>query len=228
MHLSPSTARRAAFFDLERTLTPHAVEQAVGTAMWRRGELPTSAVLRMAWAYVRYDLGLISDFEAIKRSGAVGFAGRDHARDVALYSAWWAESGRDAVYPEARAAVAAFHAAGVPVWIVSSTYDFMVAPYASELGCAGYFGTTLEVVDGRCTGRLVGTVWHQELKARALREVSEAHGIDLSESWAFGDSVNDTAMLRAVGHPKVVNPGRTLGRLATERGWEVLRWGRAP
>ncbi|MFZ5481839.1 MAG: HAD family hydrolase [Myxococcota bacterium] len=225
MRVEPSTSRRGAFFDLERTLTRHAVEQAVGTASWRRGDLPTSGALRMAWAYLKYDLGLVGEFEALKRAGAVVFTGRDHARDVAQFLAWFAEEGRAAIFPEARAAVDAFRAGGVPVWIVSSTYDFMVAPYARELGCAGFFGCSLEVVDGRCTGRIAGTIWHQETKARAVREVAAAEGIDLAQSWAFGDSVNDEAMLRAVGRPKVVNPGRALRRRAEERGWEVLRWG---
>jgi len=57
-----------------------------------------------------------------------------------------------------------------------------------------------------------------------VREIAVREGLDLSRCTAFGDSVNDRYMLEAVGHPRAVNPDRTLGRLARERGWTVLRW----
>jgi len=34
-------------------------------------------------------------------------------------------------------------------------------------------------------------------------------------------------LLEEVGHPVVVNPDRPLARVAAERGWEVVDWGRA-
>jgi hypothetical protein len=47
-------------------------------------------------------------------------------------------------------------------------------------------------------------------------------GIDLSESYAYTDSVTDEPMLRAVGHPVAVNPDRDLARVAREEGWPIL------
>ena len=55
-------------------------------------------------------------------------------------------------------------------------------------------------------------------------EMARSEDIDLSESFAYSDSVTDVPMLEAVGHPVVVNPDSDLERLAVERGWEIRRF----
>jgi len=60
--------------------------------------------------------------------------------------------------------------------------------------------------------------------ALAMRELAEREGYDLATSYAYSDSITDVPMLEAVGHAVVVNPDRTLRRLAVERGWEVARF----
>ena len=217
-------SRRGAFFDLEKTLTPHAVEQVTALEFHRRGELSLAQILRVIWIYVRYDLGFIADFDAMKRSGAPVFGGRDAARDVLVFRDYFETHLRPAIYPDALAAVRAHQAAGDEVYLISATYGFMVEPYAALLGTTGWRGTTLEVVEGRCTGRITGIIPHQEKKAELVRDIARDRGLDLALSAAYGDSMNDVAMLSAVGHPFVVNPGKKLARLAADRGWATLRW----
>ena len=68
-----------------------------------------------------------------------------------------------------------------------------------------------------------GPFTYREGKARALRELAAAEGIDLAASWAYSDSESDLPMLRLVGNPVAVNPDTELGRIARAEGWEVLR-----
>ena len=56
--------------------------------------------------------------------------------------------------------------------------------------------------------------------------VAEADNLDLSTSWAYSDSISDLPMLEAVGHPVVVNPDSALAKLASDRGWQVMRFDR--
>jgi HAD superfamily hydrolase (TIGR01490 family) len=217
--------KQAAFFDLERTLTRDATEQVVALAMARRGRLPWSSLARVLWIYLKYDLHLLTDFEAMKRSGARVFTGRDHAEDLTLLADLFASRLRAAIYPEAAALVQRMLAAGFFVAIVSSTYRFMVEPYARHLGAGAWFGCDLELDGaGRCTGAITGTIYHQERKGQAVDELARQHGLALAHSYAFGDSPNDVPMLERVGHPVLVNPGGKLGRLAADRGWTVARW----
>ena len=75
--------------------------------------------------------------------------------------------------------------------------------------------------DGVYTGRAVRPL-HAENKARCIQEL----GYDLGESTAYSDSHTDLPFLEAVGHPVAVNPDRALRRIAGERGWPVLEFGR--
>jgi HAD superfamily hydrolase (TIGR01490 family) len=199
--MASTGTRRAAFFDLERTITREAAEQEGALEFFRRGEAPLSAVVRVALIYLRYDLGLIADFDAMKRSGARVFEGRDHARDVRLLEDHFERHMKHAIHPEAVARIEEFKRENVPDHIVSSTYLFIVAPYARYLGVDSYYGTQLEVIDGRTTGRIVDRIYHQRHKAQLVEEIAQRDGVELEESYAFGDSVNDREMLEKVGHP---------------------------
>ena len=89
----------------------------------------------------------------------------------------------------------------------------------------GAVGSVSEVVDGHYTGRAGGPFTYREGKAQAIRELAEREGIDLAASWAYSDSESDLPMLRAVGHPVAVNPGRgaRAGRARGGLGGPALR-----
>src|SRR3954453_20775280 len=89
----------------------------------------------------------------------------------------------------------------------------------------GGIGTAYEVgEDGLFTGELGGAFMYGEGKVEAISRFADEHGIDLDESFAYSDSASDLPMLRAVGHPVVVNPDEELARIAREQGWRVMRF----
>ena len=59
-----------------------------------------------------------------------------------------------------------------------------------------------------------------------MRELAASEALDLSASTAYSDSGSDLPFLEAVGRPVAVNPDKELRRVADERGWPVLRFGR--
>ncbi len=73
-------------------------------------------------------------------------------------------------------------------------------------------------------GRLAGEWLNGAAKARALHSLAARCELDLSRSFAYGDSAGDIAMLAAVGNPRAVNPAFSLRRIARARGWPVERW----
>jgi hypothetical protein len=79
----------------------------------------------------------------------------------------------------------------------------------------------MTVRDGHYTGEVACYAFGEE-KARALRDLAEQRAYDLSESFAYSDSITDLPMLEAVGHPYAVNPDRGLRREAVRRGWPIL------
>jgi HAD superfamily hydrolase (TIGR01490 family) len=134
---------------------------------------------------------------------------------------------RPLVYAEPLRLVQHHRERGERVYVVSATLQEIVEHIAVDLGFDGAIGSTCEVVDGVYTGRSLRAA-HGEGKARALRELAAADGLDLAASTAYSDSYSDLPFLEAVGHPVAVNPDRKLRRVARARGWPTLRFsGRA-
>jgi putative phosphoserine phosphatase/1-acylglycerol-3-phosphate O-acyltransferase len=106
------------------------------------------------------------------------------------------------------------------VLATTTPYD-MVAPLAERLDIDDVVATRYAVRDGVYTGGLDGEfVWGRG-KLSAVRRWAEAHGVELSDSWAYSDSVFDVPLLSAVGHPCAVNPDLRLQAVATLRRWPV-------
>ena len=101
--------------------------------------------------------------------------------------------------PGAEALVAALHAAGWPVGLVSGGFLELVEPLASRLGIPFVRANRLEVAAGRLTGRVSGPVVDRAAKAVALRELAALHQVPLERTVAIGDGANDLEMLATAG-----------------------------
>ena len=99
-----------------------------------------------------------------------------------------------------------------------------MTPLADYLGADHILSMSLRKQDGRFTGELMSPPLGEEEKARVVRAFAKKHGIELAGSFAYGDSRADLPMLRCVGTPVVVNPGKTLRQIATESGWTICEW----
>ena len=130
------------------------------------------------------------------------------------------------VYPQMLTVAYGHQDAGRRVYIATASSQQMADMLSYVLGFDGGIGARSEVVDGRFTGRDQGEFTYREGKAARIRELAAAEAIDLRASYAYSDSESDLPMLRLVGHPVAVNPDAELERVATDEGWEILRFER--
>jgi phosphoserine phosphatase len=101
--------------------------------------------------------------------------------------------------PGAEELIAELGRRGWPVALVSGGFVEVVGPLASRLGITRYRANTLEVVDGRLTGRVEGEIVDRAVKARTLRELAAELGVPMERTLAIGDGANDLDMLAAAG-----------------------------
>ena len=94
-----------------------------------------------------------------------------------------------------RELVAAVHARGGSVGVVSGGFHEVLDPLAADLGIDLWRANRLEVVDGALSGRTVGPIVDAGAKAAALREWAAETGIPLSATIAIGDGANDLEMM---------------------------------
>ena len=88
--------------------------------------------------------------------------------------------------------------------------------------------TELEEIDGKFTGRPMGTPCFREGKVTRLEAWLAAHGQSIKsieKSTFYSDSHNDLPLLEQVTHPVAVDPDAHLRAQATARGWPVMSLG---
>jgi phosphoserine phosphatase len=95
--------------------------------------------------------------------------------------------------------IAAVHAAGGAVAVVSGGFHEVLDPLAESLGLDHWRANRLGVADGRLTGTVSGPIIDPQSKADALTEWAGARGIPLSRTVAVGDGANDLRMMEIAG-----------------------------
>jgi HAD superfamily hydrolase (TIGR01490 family) len=120
-------------------------------------------------------------------------------------------------------AVQDLRASGHVILLASACPQEIASAIGAKLGGDAAIGTEMEIRDGVYTGRRAGPVMRGSAKAHRVLALMDQQGIDPEQTWAFSSSVDDTPLLNAVGFPVVVNPGRRLRRVASERGWALMQ-----
>ncbi len=101
--------------------------------------------------------------------------------------------------PGARTLIRTLQRLGFRCGIVSGGFTQITDPLAATLGLDFAAANTLEVIDGRLTGGLVGEIVDRPGKARALARFAGQYGIPLEQTVAVGDGANDLDMLNTAG-----------------------------
>jgi phosphoserine phosphatase len=82
---------------------------------------------------------------------------------------------------------------------VSGGFIEVVEPLRRRLGIDHAHANSLEVIDGRITGELVGEVVDRAGKAQLLERIAADEGVPLEQVVAIGDGANDVDMLAVAG-----------------------------
>jgi HAD superfamily hydrolase (TIGR01490 family) len=215
--------KAAAFFDLDKTIIAKSSTLAFGKPFYQGGLINRRTVLRSAYAQFVFALAGADEDQMDRMRNYL----------TAMCTGWDVQQIRDIVnetlhdiidplvYNEAVELIADHKAAGRDVVIISSSGDEVVRPIGEMVGAEHVIATRMVVADGHYTGEIEFYAYGPH-KADGLRELAAAHGYDLTESYAYSDSITDTPMLEAVGHPNVVNPDKALRKTALENGWPIL------
>jgi len=220
--------RAAAFFDLDKTLMAGSSGMQFARVAARQGVVSRRQLSSWAVEHLRYRLRGTTD----ERTAEVLRVARELISGVSAKSI-------DRMGPEVMAAILprvfpqmldevyAHQDAGRATFIVSAAGNGVVESLAGVLGMEGGIGTRYEVdAEGNFTGRFEGPFVYGPGKVEAMEAFAAEHEIDLAASYAYSDSLSDLPMLRAVGHPVVVNPDPPLAEIARAEGWQAMRFER--
>jgi phosphoserine phosphatase len=101
--------------------------------------------------------------------------------------------------PGARTTIRTLRRLGFHVGVVSGGFRQVIDPLAHELELDFVAANELEILDGKLTGRVIGSIVDRPGKAKALRDFAQQAGVPMEQTVAVGDGANDIDMLAAAG-----------------------------
>jgi phosphoserine phosphatase len=101
--------------------------------------------------------------------------------------------------PGAEKMLAALQSHGIKTLLVSGGFTFFTERLKLRLGLDAAIANTLEIVDGKLTGRVLGAILDAEGKATQLRRLRDQMGLAAHQVVAIGDGANDLKMMAAAG-----------------------------
>ncbi|MCF4119411.1 HAD-IB family hydrolase [Antribacter sp. KLBMP9083] len=220
---TPTPSATAAFFDVDNTIIRGASAFHLARAAYQRRFFGTRDLLKFAVIQARYLLFGESreQIDVVRERALSLIAGRSVAEVTTLGEEVYDTVLALRIFPGTRRLLEEHLAAGHQVWLVTATPVEIGALIARRLGATGCLGTIPEHRDGFYTGRLMGDLMHGAAKGQAVRELAKREDLDLTGSYAYGDSLNDLPMMHSVGHPCPINPDGRLRRHAQEVGWPI-------
>lgn len=99
---------------------------------------------------------------------------------------------------------------GHKIFFISGSPDFLVEKMAEKYGVTEYIGTQYLIDDSGCFTGEIKPMWDSDNKNRAIDHLVSKYDIDLSSSFAYGDTNGDLSMLRRIGNPIAINPNYEL------------------
>jgi HAD superfamily hydrolase (TIGR01490 family) len=217
-------AKVGAFFDVDKTLISENSGTLYLRALYERGDIRWTTVVRSLASYLQYKLNLL-DMERWVENAARDVKGRSERALTRESNQWFRDYVLPKVYPEARELTSHHAERGHVVALVSGATKFVLRPLARHLHVKHIMHTHLEVTDGHFTGRVLQPICFGEGKIYWVQQLIEREGIDLAKSYFYSDSITDLPLLELVGHPQVVNPDPLLYREARRRHWPVRFFG---
>ncbi|REK21232.1 MAG: HAD-IB family hydrolase [Actinobacteria bacterium] len=216
----------AAFFDLDKTIIAKSSTLAFTKPLFKAGLLNRRTLVKAGIAQAYYQVfGADHDqLERVKEELSSLTAGWDQDEIVEMVEETVGQIVPPLVFAEALAIIDNHRGKGRRVIVVSSSPEEIVRPLCRYLAIDEVIATRAEVgADGRYTGRIELYAYGPG-KAKAVADLAEDEGIDLSRSYAYSDSATDIPMLALVGNPVAVNPDAELEAHAVENGWEIRRF----
>jgi HAD superfamily hydrolase (TIGR01490 family) len=129
---------------------------------------------------------------------------------------------RPNLLPKACSLIQSHQDNGDHVIVITATTDFVTQPIVDLLGIDTLIAPVAEIVGGRYTGDIVGTVSIGEGKVTRLNEWLEGKDISMEESHFYSDSANDLPLLQEVTYPVAVDPDDKLTEIAKNNGWPII------
>jgi phosphoserine phosphatase len=106
--------------------------------------------------------------------------------------------------------------------LLSASPDDAVQEFGKILGFGYSRGSLFESKNDIYTGELIVPSMIGKERAIVAKKIAKEQNIDLKQSFAYGNCINDLEVLELVGSPFAVNPNKYLSPVARKKGFRIL------
>lgn len=211
-NMTQQDKRIAAFFDIDGTIFRDSLMIAHFRKMREYGILDDSlwgnnvSFSEERWQKRRVDY---DDFlDDISNAYVQSLMGVSYA-DILFTARHTMRSRADEVYRFTKKRIQHHRDMGHLVIFISGSPDFLVRQMAKIWKADIYMGSKYIFKKGIFTGEII-PMWDSTSKLNAINFLVDEHQIDLSQSYAYGDTNGDFTMLKSVAKPFAINPAKEL------------------
>jgi HAD superfamily hydrolase (TIGR01490 family) len=222
-NVSISGKKYIAFFDLDRTIISSNSGKTLIQYSFKNGLMTTIALLKGIYLSMVYRFKL-RDTAKIITSMVKWMKGLSEARVAQLSLEIFDGHILKSIRREVKSEISFHKSRGALVVILSSAILPICRNVAGYLEMDDVICSKLEIINGVYTGRADGPLCFGEEKVSRLIDYCKTNGMNSSDSWYYGDSISDLAVLSFVGNPVCINPDKKLKKEAHKRGWKTLTW----
>lgn len=219
-----SQSHIAAFFDFDNTLIRGDSQAFELKHEMEMGRISTLRVLQIAFANILYTHYQLSP-EKMNRIFLKYYKGKTEKAIKTESEEIYSKFVKPAIAKNIAARLKEHQDEGHRTVIISASAKYIIRLAAKELNVNEVICTKLLFdKNGYCTGKPDGHVCIGNQKSLAALNMAEKYDLRLSESYAYSDHHADLPLLRAVGHPIVVEPTGKLRQIAEKRGWSIMNF----
>lgn len=212
--------KRLAIFDVDGTLVPgSSVEVRFVRYLWAQRVLGPRQLLAYGWFCLRYAPRYRGHL--LKKNKAY-LSGLREDRVRVLAADFVREALISALYMPAVKRLRAHKQAGDCVVLLSGTPQFLAEALATALNADIGYGAVCCCHNGIYRAAPLLRHPYGITKVEGAQHMADSLDVPLADAVAYGDSLQDAHLFRAVGEAVAVQPDKGLFAVATGEGWEVL------
>lgn len=211
---------RLAIFDIDGTLVPGASSEVRFVRyLLSQGVLGPRQMLAYGWFCLRYALHYRQHLLKKNKAYLVGLS---EVRVQTLAADFVRTELIPVLYQPAIKRLRMHGQAGDRVALLSGTPQFLAEALAHALAVDAGYGALCDQRNG--VFRAAPPLRHPYgvTKIKGAHHLADALGVSMPNTVAYGDSVQDAHLFRAVGEAVAVQPDPGLSAMAADEGWDVL------
>ena len=128
------------------------------------------------------------------------------------------------IYREGLAMIRSHQDQGHDLYLVTSGPFMVMKVLGDFLGVCADYAPGPVVANGTMQREIREPLAYKSGKLEIARLLVQKHDVSLQDCYFYTDSIDDIALLEAVGKPHAVNPEKRLKKLALQRGWPILNF----